>query len=161
MLRHRAQCAWTQIHLFRHALTDKHVNIGLRLRLFDSVVTSSALYGLTTTPLSAHRSEKLAATQRKMIRCMVGYTKLPEDTWEDMYSKIKSKMADALARTPIRDWQAEVKQQKTKHRTQLQQDRRSYLVCEMSRWDPQQVRDSKLPEQPRRGPGRPRVKWYS
>ena len=159
MLRHRLQCAWAKFHLVRHALTDKHVNIRLRLRLFDSVVTSSALYGLTTTPLSSHSFEKLAATQRKMTRCMVGYSKLPEDTWEAMYSTIKRKMADALARTQIRDWQAEVKQQKAKLRTHIQQGQRSHLVCEMSRWDPQQVRDPKLPEQPRRGPGRPRVKW--
>ena len=68
-----------------YALVDKHVNIKLRLRLFDAVVTPSALYGLAVAPLTSADMQYLARTQRRMLRLIVGYVKLPDDTWADMY----------------------------------------------------------------------------
>ena len=43
---HRLSCAWMKYKAFRHALEDKHANIKLRLKLFDSIVSSTLLYGL-------------------------------------------------------------------------------------------------------------------
>lgn len=40
----RIWSVWAKFHIFRNALLDKHVNIKLRLRLFDSVVLPFALY---------------------------------------------------------------------------------------------------------------------
>ena len=53
MLHHRLRCAWGKFSCFRHALVDKHIDVRLRLRLFDAVVTPCALYGLSSAPLTA------------------------------------------------------------------------------------------------------------
>ena len=67
-LAHRLKCAWSKFHLFYASPTNKHVNIKLRLRLFDTVVTPAVLYGLTAFPLTQHDIEQLGVTQRKMLR---------------------------------------------------------------------------------------------
>ena len=66
MLANRLRCAWAKFNAFRAALTNKHVDFDLRARLFDSIVTPTALYGLSTAPLTANDVEKLASTQRHM-----------------------------------------------------------------------------------------------
>ena len=38
MLSNRLRCAWAKFSLFRHSLLNRHVDIKLRLRLFESVV---------------------------------------------------------------------------------------------------------------------------
>ena len=45
-LHHRIAATWTKFHKHRHALVNKHVSIKSRLRLFQSVVTPTLLYGL-------------------------------------------------------------------------------------------------------------------
>jgi len=60
ILANRIRCAWFKFHLFKHSLTNKHVDIKLRLRLFEAVVSPAALYGLSTAPLTAAGLELLA-----------------------------------------------------------------------------------------------------
>ena len=48
MLANHLRCAWAKFNTFRAALTSKHVNFDLRARLSDSIVTPTALYGLST-----------------------------------------------------------------------------------------------------------------
>ena len=70
-LEHRLHCAWAKFGMFKHALTDKHVDMKLRLRLLDAVVTPCALYGLTASPLTKKDEEHLSLAQRNMLRLMV------------------------------------------------------------------------------------------
>ena len=66
ILEARLRCAWSKFSLFRHSLVNRHVDIKLRLRLFESVVTPVALYALTTAPLSAKSLERLAVCRNKL-----------------------------------------------------------------------------------------------
>lgn len=50
--------------MLRDVHTNKHVDIGLRLRLLVSGITPSTLHGLTVAPLTATELEKLAVAQR-------------------------------------------------------------------------------------------------
>ena len=45
---HRVQLDWAKFHQYRTVLTNKHVSIKLRLKLFDAVVTPRVLFGLVT-----------------------------------------------------------------------------------------------------------------
>ena len=86
---YRTKCAWSKFHLFYSSLTSKHVPTSLRLRLFNSVITPTILYGLTTCPLTKHDYDQLAVLQRKMLRQIIGWTKLPDDEWDDVYRRIR------------------------------------------------------------------------
>ena len=80
------------------------MNIKLRLRLFDSVVTPCALYGLSTAPVTKQEIHSLGVVQRKMIRSMVGYVKFPGEDWDDMYRRLRTKIEAAYKLYPVRDW---------------------------------------------------------
>ena len=106
-------------------MTNKHVDIKLRLRLFESVITPSALYGLTTAPLAAKDYEKAAVAQRKMLRLMFGYVKLPHDAWQDMYRKLRQRIERATAKFPLRLWHLEIACRKRPLEQKLQLRKRS------------------------------------
>ena len=108
ILANRLRCAWAKFNNFRSSLTNKHVDLALRLRLFDTIVTPTAFYGLSVAPLTAKDIERLASTQRHMLRCMAGYVKLETDDWSDMYRRLKEKIANAMERQPIRQWSTEI-----------------------------------------------------
>ena len=82
---YRTKCAWSKFHTFYSSLTNKHVLSSLRLRLFNSVITPTMLYGLTTCPLTKNDYDQLAVIQRKMLKKIIGWTKLPDDEWDDVY----------------------------------------------------------------------------
>ena len=158
-LDYRVRCAWSKFKTFRHALTDKHIDVKLRLRLFDIVVTPSALYGLSSTPLTATNFEHLAVTQRKMLRLIVGYVKGPDDSRADMYRRLRDKIGAALQRHTIRDWVETLKADKQLLSAQVQSGERCLLTCQVTQWHPPAEDDPNLAHTPRRKRGRPRTGW--
>ena len=65
-------------------VTDKNINIKLRLKLFESVVTPTALYGLETCSLTHYDEERLDIAERRMLRRIVGWCPFePEETWSE------------------------------------------------------------------------------
>ena len=159
MLANRLRCAWAKFNTFRAALTNKHVNFDLRARLFDSIVTPTALYGLSTAPMTVNDIEKLASTQRQMLRCMVGYVKLDTDDWSDMYRRLKVRLEAAQARKPIRQWATELTKSKARLQEKLNHLSPNTLLSLVAAWNPGGIIDAKLPTQPKRYRGRPRTTW--
>ena len=72
---HRVQLAWANFHQFRAVLTNKHVSIKLRLKLFDALVTPRVLFGLVTNAADTKTIDstiRLEAQQTRMMRSIVG-----------------------------------------------------------------------------------------
>ena len=80
-LRHWIRVAWYKFQRHRKVLTNEHVSIKLRLKLFDAVVTPTILYGLHTLPLTHFQLQKLDALQRWMLRSIVGWVRLGDGPW--------------------------------------------------------------------------------
>ena len=57
---------------YKSELTTKHYSLSDRLRLFESVVTPTVLYGSETWTLTAEMSRLLRTTQRRMLRMVLG-----------------------------------------------------------------------------------------
>ena len=49
---YRMECAWAKYHVNRAVLTDKNISVKLRLRIFDTVVSPTATYGLAKCALT-------------------------------------------------------------------------------------------------------------
>ena len=64
-LDHRASCAWMKFRALQSTLTNKHVNLKLRLRLFDAVIMPSICYAMETIPLTKVQAERLNIGQEK------------------------------------------------------------------------------------------------
>ena len=101
---HRVQLAWNKFHRHRRVLVNKHVSIKLRMKFLDAVVTPTILFGLHTLALTGVQLSKLDSIQRRMLRSMVGWTRLQDESWHDTMSRMKIRVAKALHQHPIETW---------------------------------------------------------
>ena len=74
---------------------------------FQAVITPTVLYGLSAAALSAQQLEKLNATQRRMLRNMVGWTRVDAEDWSDTMRRMRRKVESALQSFPVADWSAQ------------------------------------------------------
>ena len=103
-LSHRLSCGWFKFHCFQHSLLNRKIPVHLRLRLFESVVSPTVLYSLSSTPLTATQQQKLDATQRKMLRRIVGWVHHSDEDWHSIGARMKARLDAALVRSPVRTW---------------------------------------------------------
>jgi len=71
-IEHRVRCAWAKFASFKQELTNKHYPLRDRLKLFDSVVTPTMLYGSSSWVLTKTTEQLLTRTQRRMLRMVLG-----------------------------------------------------------------------------------------
>jgi hypothetical protein len=71
-IKHRMSKAWAKFAMYKEELTNKTYSLKSRLRLFQSVVTPSALYCCGSWTMTADRERLLRTTQRKMLRNILG-----------------------------------------------------------------------------------------
>ena len=103
-LKNRINAGWHKFHEHRQWLCNHHVHIGLRLRLFDAVVTPSILFGGAVLPLSENDLKRLNIVQRRMLRSMIGWRRFTDEPWEETMRRMKRRMTDALQHLPLSSW---------------------------------------------------------
>ena len=108
-LEHRQKKAWAKFATFKHELTDKAVPLHLRLKLFHSVITPTALYGCSSWVMTSTRTAKLRGTQLKMLRAMLGrqriYTSDGEiETWVEWIQRVTDEARRVADENKIPDW---------------------------------------------------------
>ena len=114
------------------------------------------MYGLITAPLATAQLEKLNRVERKMLRLMVGYSKLPQEGWDDMYRRLKDNLAQVAASCQMTDWPVELLKRKLAYYQEVVRGTRCPLVQTAFRWNPKLAADAKLANMPGRKRGRSR-----
>ena len=71
-LSNRIRGAWSKFMEYKNELTKKTYALSDRLRLFDSVVSPTVLYGSETWTLTKDMERALKTTQRRMLRAILG-----------------------------------------------------------------------------------------
>ena len=146
-LDHRTSCAWLKFHEQRATLVNKHIPIHLRLKLFVSVVTPSALYSLSSTPLTATQLGKLGATQRRMIRKMIGWRRVAEEDWAETGHRMKERLAASMARCPVQACSVTRNHQRQRLMTRLDTGIAPQLTILSQEWVPPTTRPRARPRQ--------------
>ena len=67
----RMQAAWATFARLRHILCNRRIGFACRQRLFDAVVTPTALYGAAAWTLTLSLENLLEKTRRRMLRKML------------------------------------------------------------------------------------------
>jgi len=152
---HRIQLAWMKYSHHRNALQNRHVPVNLRLKLFDGVVSPTALYCLSTVPLGVADLNRIDVVQRKMLRNIAGWVRKPPEPWSDTMRRMKQRLEHALAQHPIPNWSEAVVQRKQVLLTRvlLKPDDHWTKLC--VHWRPGSELGAK------RSVGRPRLRWDS
>ena len=103
-LRHRTSKAWAKFAIFRNELTDKHSELGQRLRLFKAVVQPSFLYGCVSWAQLHVWSDAAAETLRDLDD--------PTTEVEQIFGPIGGNAAATTASTGSMNGNAEFKWQR-------------------------------------------------
>ena len=103
-VQHRIKTAWMKFGQHTNTLCNRNISIKLRMKLFDSVVSPSLLFGLAILPLQVSCIEKLDIIQRKMLRKIVGWVRIPEELWNETMRRMSSKVEHALKTCKVKVW---------------------------------------------------------
>ncbi len=102
-LSHRVQAAWHKFQKHREALVDQNISIRSRLRLFQSVVAPSMLFGLAACALTAQQMSSLDAIQNRMLRIIVGWVRFDGEGWDVTMRRMAERVA-----VPIEAWSVQL-----------------------------------------------------
>eukprot|EP00929_Paragymnodinium_shiwhaense_P046346 TRINITY_DN23593_c0_g1_i6.p1 TRINITY_DN23593_c0_g1~~TRINITY_DN23593_c0_g1_i6.p1 ORF type:complete len:196 (+),score=11.73 TRINITY_DN23593_c0_g1_i6:290-877(+) len=153
---HRLSCAWLRFHQLQTALLNRKIPVHLRIKLFDSVVSPTVLYSLSTTPLTQTQLAKLDAVQRKMLRRIVGWVREDDEAWNATGSRMKKRLQAALQRQPVAVWSEARDRQTLRLLRRAMAEEAPSIACRAFHWPLR-------PTLPRcvayRRPGRPCCRW--
>ena len=103
-IQHRSQIAWMKFNEHRNTLLNRHVSLRLRLKLFDSVITPTILFGLLTCPLTSNQLQKLELVRNRMLRSIVGWVPLVDNDWHALMQTMNRKLENAQQIFNVRPW---------------------------------------------------------
>eukprot|EP00973_Karenia_brevis_P093120 12415722-Karenia_brevis.AAC.1 len=89
---HRIRQAWAKFMKFKQELTNKYYSLKQRIRLFESVVTPTMLYGCQTWTMTDPLEGKIRRCQRRMLRMMLDVKRrqttktIPGDSYDTIQS---------------------------------------------------------------------------
>ena len=158
-IKHRLQAGWYKFHQYRWQLTNPNVSVKLRLKLFDSVVSPCVLFGLGALPIHQQCQEKVDITQRKMLRRIVGWRRIPEEEWSVTMSRMKMRVNAALDQWPIKPWSFCSKASRWKHACRVKMTEPTKWVSLACKWVPGYVFDLWYDCVPHRHVGGQFLKW--
>ena len=109
-LHHRMRKAWAKFGILRQELIDKTIPLHLRLKLFHTVVSPTALYGSGSWVMTNSRDATLKTTQMKMLRAIVGNKRLISsgsselETWVDWTKRTTEDVRHLMQIHKIPEW---------------------------------------------------------
>ena len=133
---HRVAAAWGKFHKHRPTLMNKHASIKKRLRLFQSVVSPTVLFGLSTLPLTSAQLKQLDALQRRMLRSIAGWVRNAEENWAETMRKTNRRLEAALRAYPLKPWTQQSATRQFKLAAKFANEEESW-PAKAIRWKPQ------------------------
>ena len=156
-LQNRVRICWGKFHQHRKWLINLDVPIRLRLRLFDAICSPTILFGSAVLPLNLKQRQSLDILQRKMLRLMVGWRRLPGEEWSETMTRMNIRVENACVQYPIASWETSFHRHRWRYAVHVIQNKKMRWPLLLSQWDP----GVKLDDDtfPYRKPGRPFLRW--
>ena len=80
---HRVQAGWRNWRKMSGVLCDRKINVRLKGKVYETVVSPAMMYGTETWPLKKTQERKSEVEEMKMLRWMCGVTKMDKIRRED------------------------------------------------------------------------------
>ena len=154
-------CAWRRFMSLREELTIRRYSLRKRMKLFDTTVAATMLYGCAAWTLTKDMKSKIRRTQRKMLRMMLRsrrrVTERNEDgvtveSWVDWIKRATHSAEEHMNNFGVRDWVATQREAKRKWHSELTANGNSTAsgwAYWAFHWQPEG----------RRKTGRPKTRW--
>ncbi len=150
----RIAAAWSKWLQHRQTLTNRKVSLKLRLKLFASAVCPVATYSLESSSLTRALEQKLDATQRKMLRNIVGWRRRRDESWNLTMRRMSQRVTRGLQIFPVEGWVCSLRRKKYRLATRIAGSSSSWAL-RVCTWRPETHRGAV----PCRFPGRPPQRW--
>ena len=134
-----------------------NVPSGLHLRLFDAICIPTISFGNAILPLNLKQRQSLDILQRKMLRLMVGWRRLPGEEWSTTMVRMNDRVKKACDQHPIGSWEVSFHRHRWRYALHVVQNGKMRWPLLLSQWDPAvRLDDDTFPY---RKPGRPFLRW--
>ena len=154
-LNHRLKKAWAKFGVYKQELTDRRVPLGLRMKLFHSVVTPTILYGSGSWVMTGTRENALRSTQMKMLRAVLGRGRIKKqpdeevETWVEWIQRVTHEARLAMKEHKVPDWIEEQRKRLQAWRQKLDSMSKDRWATKVLNWSPEGYRSR----------GRPLARW--
>ena len=158
---HRISSAWKKFMTMKYELTTRKVSLYDCLKLFDSVVSATVLYGCEAWTLTKNLSQQIRCAQRRMLRMILGSQRRPiytEDgvknveSWVEWAQRTTKTVEQRMRSINVGDWVETCNTRKRKWAQQL-------LTSDVDTWAGRILLWQPDPDTHVRVPGRPRRRW--
>ena len=139
-------------------MVNANVALKLRLKLFQSVVTPTVLFGLCALPLTQTQLRHLDCVQRRMLRSIVGWVRFQTEDWSTTMTRMNGRLDYAQQTFPIQPWSQQFAARQFSFAQRITKKPDSWPAMAIA-WDPFSTLDLCSPIAPWRSRGRPRRKW--
>ena len=100
----RIAVGWRKFWALRRLLLNSDVSVKKRLRLFDSSIGSSVLWGTRSWTPRVDEFRKLRVAQNMMMRRICGFRRCPDELWLDWMLRTTGKARSIADDAGVRDW---------------------------------------------------------
>ena len=157
-IENRSQIAWMKFNEHRDTLLNRHVSLRLRLKLFDSVIAPTIVFGFMTCPLTSNQLQKLEAVRNRMLRSIVGWAPLVDNDWHALMHKMIKKLENAQQIFNVRPWTERLLVGRFRFAAKIASAVNSWASI-TSEWYPYQRWKMNYCVEPGRRIGRPGKRW--
>ena len=137
----RLGLAWAKFRANQHILCNKHVPVKLRLKFFNSTISPTALFGSSSLSIGTELRGLYGRTERKMMRSIVGWVRLNDESWETTMSRMKRRVEAASQQFPVPSWEEQVSLQQWKLAWRIGNMNADAWPLILAEWDPYTIRD--------------------
>ena len=148
-IRQRIQKGWAAFGKFREELCGKHYPLAYRMRLFNSVVSSTVVYGSGAWTMTVERENLLRTAFRRMLRKIIGVKRKHHETYLDWITRATHHSEHLAGQHGFENWISLQKQRKFALHAKI-------TGCTDSRWGQVLLHWEPLCTS---CPGRPRNRW--
>ena len=155
---HRVSMGWKKFMSPKEELTTNKYSVRSRLRLFDSTVTPTVLYGAATWTLTKDMENKIVRTQRRMLRMVLGHRRryVSDGTLETWIAWVRRTTHEAealLSSFNIENWDVGYKRRKWRWAQKIATTESDTWAYAGAMWEPE------LNHKTCRQIGRPKLRW--
>ena len=102
--RNRIAMGWTSFHKHKAELCNKFYPPRDRVRLFESVVTPTVLYGSSTWALRKDMERQLRVARRRMLRYVFRVHRQKDENWVDFIRRAAHHVDSLAEDSGMEDW---------------------------------------------------------
>ena len=153
----RIAASWAKWAQHRQTLVNQNISLKLRLRLFASVISPTATYGLHCATLSRAQGQKLDTTMRKMLRTVVGWRRSSDEEWAQTMRRMRVRLERGMRVFRITPWSEAIQRQQHRFAVRLAGGPMLSWARRALLWHPPDADCGRVV--PTRFPGRPTRRW--